>query len=63
MPTLLLLALLQATQPALAPGLIPVCTATGSHWIDPTGGRNAPDQEKGSVCIHGWCTGRRSRTA
>lgn len=62
MPALLLLALLQATQPALARGLVPVCTATGTAWIDPTTDRQTPEQDSSSVCLHGWCSARRTRT-
>jgi hypothetical protein len=62
MPALLLLALLQATQPALARGLVPVCTTTGTDWIDPADGRQAPVRDAGPICLHGWCTLRRSRT-
>ncbi len=63
LPALMLLALLQATQPALARGLVPVCTASGTHWIDPaagdTGGK--PADQAGSACPHGWCNPRKPR--
>ncbi len=61
MPALVLLALLQATEPALARGLVPVCTATGTGWIDPAGGNGTPAPDTGSACPHGWCTPRKSR--
>jgi hypothetical protein len=61
LPALLLLALLQATQPALARGLVPLCTATGTDWIDPASGRKSPEDGRGSACPHGWCTTRKAR--
>ena len=61
LPALLLLALLQATQPALARGLVPVCTASGTIWIDPAGGPDSPGPDAGSTCPHGWCTPRKPR--
>jgi hypothetical protein len=60
MPALILLALLQATQPALARGLVPVCSANGTDGI-PADGRPRQDGDAGSICLHGWCTSRRSR--
>ena len=61
LPALLLLALLQTTQPALARGLVPVCTATGTDWIDPASGKGTPAPNAGSACPHGWCTPRKPR--
>jgi hypothetical protein len=62
LPALLLLALMQATQPALARGLVPVCTATGTHWIDPAAGDNQGDpKSSGPACPHGWCSPRKPR--
>jgi hypothetical protein len=60
MPALLLLGLLTATQPALARGLVPVCTKLGTHWVSPDGespARTDPSQ----ACAHGWCTPRKTR--
>ena len=37
MPALLLLALMNATQPALGSGLVPVCTRAGVSWTTPDG--------------------------
>lgn len=60
LPALLLLALLQATQPALARGLVPVCTAAGTHWIAPDA--DAPTRpDQANACAHGWCTPRKTR--
>lgn len=61
MPGLMALALLQATQPALARGLVPVCTAAGTSWIDPAGGSDEPRHDTGSACPHGWCSPRKPR--
>lgn len=61
MPALLLLALTQATQPALARGLVPVCTATGTDWVDPASGKGDPGPDTGSACPHGWCSPRKPR--
>jgi hypothetical protein len=61
MPALLLVALLQATQPAFARGLVPVCTAAGTDWIDPASGKSPPGGDAGTTCPHGWCTPRKPR--
>lgn len=61
MPALLLVALLQSTQPALARGLVPVCSADGTSWIDPASGSDQPRQDSSSTCPHGWCTPRKPR--
>ena len=61
MPSIILIALLQATQPALARGLVPVCTATGTSWIDPASGTDEPRRDSGSTCPHGWCSPRKPR--
>jgi hypothetical protein len=60
LPGLLLIALLQATQPTLAQGLALLCTAEGLSWA-PLGGGNGPVPDKGSACAHGWCTPRKPR--
>ena len=59
LPALLLLALMNATQPALASGLVPVCTQSGLRWTTPDG-QPAP-QDQSSACAHGWCTSRRHK--
>lgn len=59
LPALILMALLQATQPALARGLVPVCTATGTSWIDPASGSGKPRPDADPTCPHGWCTPRK----
>lgn len=59
LPALILLALMNATQPALASGLIPVCTTSGTRWTTPDG-EPAP-QDKPNPCAHGWCTQRRQK--
>jgi hypothetical protein len=60
MPALLLLALLDATSPALARGLVPVCSAGGTQWVDLEGGqKQRPESE--STCPHGWCAPRKPR--
>ena len=59
LPALILLALMNATQPALASGLIPVCTQNGTRWTTPDG-QPAP-QDKPNACAHGWCTQRRQK--
>lgn len=59
MPSIILIALLQATQPALAKGLVPVCSATGTSWIDPTSGTGTPGPDAGAACPHGWCAARK----
>ncbi len=66
MPAILLVALLQATQPALARGLVPVCTAAGTDWIDPASGKHPSGgdpgrDDAGPACPHGWCTLRKPR--
>jgi hypothetical protein len=60
MPALLLLGLLTATQPALARGLVPVCTKEGTHWVAADGEAPARTDQPGA-CAHGWCTPRKSR--
>lgn len=62
LPALILLALLQATTPALARGLVPVCSATGTIWVDPEN-RDGPVRDAASACAHGWCTPRKLREA
>lgn len=59
LPALMLLALMNATQPALASGLIPVCTQSGTIWQTPDG--NPAPTEKPNACAHGWCTSRRHK--
>ncbi len=59
LPALLLLALLNATQPALAQGLVPICTQSGTRWTTPDGQPATPDQP--NPCAHGWCSSRRSK--
>ena len=59
LPALILLALMNATQPALASGLEPVCSQTGIRWTTPDG-KPAQD-DKSSACAHGWCTSRRHK--
>ncbi|TPE58587.1 hypothetical protein FJQ54_16140 [Sandaracinobacter neustonicus] len=61
LPALILLALLQATTPALARGLVPVCSASGTIWVD-LNGRGAPVPDSANACAHGWCTPRKLRT-
>ena len=51
LPALLLLGLMNATQPALASGLVPVCTQSGLRWTTPAG-QPAP-QDQSSACAHG----------
>jgi len=66
LPALLLAGLVLATQPALARGLVPVCTATGTHWIDPAAGGTGPStpaEDSAAACPHGWCTPRKPRPA
>ena len=60
MPALLLLALLNATAPAFARGLVPVCSAAGTQWVD-LDGRQSPGRESESACPHGWCTPRKPK--
>jgi hypothetical protein len=62
LPALLFLALLRATQPALAQGLVPVCTAAGTVWAPRDGApaKSPPDQQ---ACPHGWCAPRKPRPA
>ena len=60
MPALLLLALLDATSPALARGLVPVCSASGTQWVDLEGGQNRRPAGE-SACPHGWCTPRKPK--
>jgi hypothetical protein len=59
MPALLLLALMNATQPALGSGLVPVCTRAGVSWTTPDG--KPAERDKAPACAHGWCTSRRHR--
>ncbi|MFN7398645.1 MAG: hypothetical protein ACK5SX_06170 [Sandaracinobacter sp.] len=61
LPALLLFALMQATQPALARGFVPVCTTAGTSWIDPAADDRAPAQDNPAACPHGWCTPRKPR--
>ena len=60
-PALILLALLQATTPALARGLVPVCSATGTIWVDLDGRAPGNAPESANACAHGWCTPRKLR--
>jgi len=60
MPALLLVALVQATQPAIALGLVPVCTQAGVEWTR-VGGEPAEQPEPRNGCAHGWCDPRRLR--
>lgn len=59
MPALILIALAQATQPALARGLVPVCSAEGTHWV-PADGKSrpggTPEGDRQGACLHGWCS-------
>ncbi|MGL6043012.1 MAG: hypothetical protein ACRC1J_03735 [Sandaracinobacteroides sp.] len=61
MPALLLLGLLQATQPVLARGLVPVCTPKGTHWVEPAGAPADQQPETANPCLHGWCGARKAR--
>ncbi|MCG2841443.1 hypothetical protein L6Q21_10665 [Sandaracinobacter sp. RS1-74] len=60
LPALLLLALMNATQPALASSLIPICTQSGIRWTTPEG-QPATPEDKAPACAHGWCTQRRQK--
>lgn len=62
LPSLLLIALLQATQPAFASGLVPVCTQAGVTWMTVDGEPADPrDDNQRSACAHGWCEPRRTK--
>lgn len=62
LPALLLLGLLQATQPALATGLVPLCTAGGTRWINPDGTpADRDDNPATRTCAHGWAEPRRPK--
>lgn len=62
LPALLLLGLVQATQPALATGLVPLCTAAGTRWINPDGTPADRDSNPASrTCAHGWAEPRRPK--
>jgi hypothetical protein len=50
---------MNATQPALASGLVPVCTRAGVSWTTPDG--KPAERDKAPACAHGWCTSRRHR--
>jgi hypothetical protein len=61
MPALLLIGLLDATNPPIARGLMPVCTAAGIGWLAPDGTPTKPEPTGDSPCPHGWCTPRKPR--
>ena len=44
----------------LARGLVPVCSASGTQWVDLEGGQNRRPASE-SACPHGWCTPRKPR--
>ncbi|MGQ5700865.1 hypothetical protein ACUJ46_02280 [Sandaracinobacteroides sp. A072] len=66
LPSLLLVALVQATQPAIANGMVPLCTQAGVVWISLDGSADSPNpgrpgDEAGNSCAHGWCQSRRPK--
>ncbi len=62
LPSLLLVSLLQATQPAFASGMVPVCTMAGVTWTRSNGEPADPMQDRQkSACAHGWCEPRRTK--
>lgn len=61
LPALLLLGLLDGTRPALARGLVPLCTATGLHWTDPQAPGEEQRERHPPPCAHGWCFGRKAK--
>jgi len=64
LPALLLIGLLQATQPAFASGLVPVCTQGGVTWMTADGEPADPrDTDQRGACAHGWCEPRRTKAS